>query len=416
MTELPQTYPAAPAGLRSGGNRLPSALVRPPSRPSRQGRKSAMLIGGALAVAAVLLAMRYIVPKPAELIPVSRGFFQAEITGPGTLDAISKADVSSSLQGSITALHVDRNDMVHKGEIIAEVNANDLKAQLDASIASQEAAHKTVEAARADSRRAEATLANARSTLARQQELLRIGTSTRSALESAETAVQQAEADFVKAQSSVLQAEAQEAAAAATVEVSRAQLDKSVIRAPIGGVVVARNLNLGDIVSPGNAIVEIVDPSSIVLTARLDESTIAVLSAGQDAAIAFTSQEGVTVSGKVRRIGREVDTETREFTVDVVPDRLPTNWAIGQRGIAAIGLEGRHGVIAVPVAVIGWRYGQAGVWVVEAGRAVWRCVELGATGGKHIEVRLGLDEGDVVVADPKTAYSFMHVAEPGFRS
>ncbi|MBB3390574.1 multidrug efflux pump subunit AcrA (membrane-fusion protein) [Rhizobium sp. BK275] len=112
--------------------------------------------------------MRYLMPKSEELMPVGRRFFQADIKGPGTLDAIIKANVSSSLQGVITALHVDRNDMLRTGEIIAEVNAGELKAQLNASLASQEAARKVVEAAHADGRRAEATLANARSTLARQ--------------------------------------------------------------------------------------------------------------------------------------------------------------------------------------------------------------------------------------------------------
>ncbi|MBB3390573.1 multidrug efflux pump subunit AcrA (membrane-fusion protein) [Rhizobium sp. BK275] len=62
--------------------------------------------------------------------------------------------------------------------------------------------------------------------------------------------VQQAEADLAKARSIVLQAGAQEVEAAATVEVNQAQMDKSVIRAPIDGIVAARNLNLGDIASP----------------------------------------------------------------------------------------------------------------------------------------------------------------------
>ncbi|MGV2064495.1 efflux RND transporter periplasmic adaptor subunit [Agrobacterium sp. 22-226-1] len=409
-----QLTSVSPIGLRSGEDRLPGAPVRPPSAPLRPGRTVAMLVGGMLVVATILLSMRYLMPRSAEVMPVGRSFFQADINGPGTLDAINKANVSSSLQGVITALHVDRNDTLRKGEIIAEVNAEELKAQLSVSIASQEAARKAVEASHADSRRAEATLANARSALARQHELQRTGTSTLSALESAQTTVQQAEADLAKARSLILQAEAQEAEAAATVEVNQAQLDKSVIRAPIDGIVVARNLNLGDIVSPGTAIVEVVDPASIVLTARFDESAIASLSQGQDVTITFNSQV-VPVSGEVRRIGREVDTETREFTVDIAPDLLPPNWAIGQRGSATIALDGRTGVIAVPGAAIVRRDGHPGVWAVVGGRAVWRPVELGPIGGKRVEVWSGLNEGDVVVIDPKRVYAFMPIAEPGFR-
>lgn len=404
-----QLTSVSPIGLRSGEDWLPGALVRPSSAPLRPGRTVMILVGGMLVVATILLSMRYLMPKSEELMPVGRSFFQADIKGPGTLDATIKANVSSSLQGVITALHVDRNDMLRKGEIIAEVNAGELKAQLNASLASQEAARKAVEAAHADGRRAEATLANARSTFARQEELQRTGTSTRSALESAQTAVQQAEADLAKARSLVLQAEAQEAEAAATVEVNQAQLDKSVIRAPIDGIVVDRDLNLGDVVSPGTAIVELVDPSSIVLTARFDESAIASLSQDQDVTITFNSQDEAPINGKVRRIGRQVDTETREFTVDITPQRLPSNWAIGQRGDAVIALQGRSDVMSVPSSAIVRNDGHPGVWTVVKGRAAWRPVELGSIGGARVEVRSGLNRGDVVMTDPKRVYAFMPV-------
>ncbi|WP_418137819.1 efflux RND transporter periplasmic adaptor subunit [Agrobacterium sp. El2ro-1b] len=401
----------APIGDRPPEAPKPESVVRPPSAPRRPGRTVALLAVGLLAVTAILLSIRYLVPKPAELMSVGPDFFQAEIKGPGTLDAINKAKVSSSLQGVITTLYVDRNDVLRKGDIIAEISADDLRAQLGVARASQEATRKAVEASQADSRRAEATLANARSTLARQEELQTTGVSSRSALESAQTAVQQGEADLSKAGSSIRQAEAQEAEAAATVEMNQAQLDKSVIKAPIDGIVVARDLNLGDVVSPGTAIVELVDPSSIVLTARFDESAIASLSQGQDVKITFNSQGELPIDGKVLRIGREVDTETREFTVDITPQRLPSNWAIGQRGIAVIALEGRSDVISVPASAIVRNDGHPGVWTAAGGRASWRPVALGSIGGNLVEVRSGLNKGDVVMTDPKRVYAFMPVAQ-----
>lgn len=400
---------------RSGSPVAQIDLSRPPSRPSRTSRKAALFVAGLLLLAVGLLAERYLVPEPVELVLARRGVFQPDITGPGTLDAISKANVSSSVQGVITSLYVDRNDPVRKGAIIAEVNAQDLAAQLDASIASQTAASRAVEAADADIRRAEATLANARATLARQQDLVRTGTTSKSALESAETSVRQAEADVDRARSTIRQAEAQEKAAVATVEMNRAQADKAVIRAPIDGVVVRRALNLGDLVSPGAAIVEIVDPESIVLTARFDESSIASVFPGQTAIVQFISQGGSVIDGRVRRISREVDSETREFTVDITPARLPVNWAVGQRGIATIGLVVRDDAIAVPSSAIQRRDAGPGVWAVEDGRAVWRPVDLGAIGGDAVEIRDGLKEGESVIVNPIGVYPLMRVQTAGRR-
>jgi HlyD family secretion protein len=134
------------------------------------------------------------------------------------------------------------------------------------------------------------------------------------------------------------------------------------------------------------------------------------MSQDQDVKITFSSQDEVLIDGKVRRIGRQVDTETREFTVDITPQRLSTNWAIGQRGLAVITLEGRANVISVPGAAIVRRDGHPGVWTVARGRTLWRPVELGSIGGNRVEVRSGLNKGDVIMADPKQAYAFMPVA------
>lgn len=392
-------------------NPRPGVMQRPPSRPTGRRRLLATLAIPVALLASALLALRYAVPRPVDLIEVYQGVLEPTIAGPGTLDAINKASVSASIQGLITALHVDQNDVVHAGDVLAEVNARDLKAQLDASIASLEAARKAVEVAQADQRRAEATLANARSTLARQQELAPTGASSQSTMETAETSVQQAEADVAKAQSTKRQAEAQAASAAATVEANRAQLDKATIRAPIDGVVVSRNLNLGDTVSPGTTILEIADPSSVVLSARFDESAIAAVAAGQKVTLSFASETKTVINGKVLRIGRQVDSETREFTLDVSPDRLPKNWAIGQRGTAVVALPGLDGVLTVPSAAIARRDGRAGLWVVKDDRAGWRGVTLGALGGTHVEVIDGLRDGDFVITDPEKAFPFMRVRQ-----
>ncbi|MBB4104442.1 efflux RND transporter periplasmic adaptor subunit [Allorhizobium borbori] len=383
---------------------------RPPSRPKRLDRT--LLVGAVLAVAACVsvLALRYAVPHTVDLLTVTSSRFQPELSGPGVLDATVRANVGSSLQGIVTALPFDRNDVVTTGDVIAEIGAHDLSAGRDAALASREAARKAVEATAADVTRMQATLENARRTLARQSELLRSGVGTQSAYEGAQTTVRQAEADLAKAGSALLQAEAQDAAAAANVVASQALLDKSVIRAPIDGVVVSRTLNPGDVASPSSVIMTIVDPASIVLSARFDESVIARLEPGQMATIRFGGNGEALYRGTVRRIAREVDQETREFTVDIAPVRLPPNWALGQRGTAVIDLGEVPGVLAVPVASIARRDGHAGVWVESEGRAVWRFVDLGRIGGTNVEVLRGLATGDTILLSPEDAFTWMRIA------
>lgn len=401
-----EASPIVPSALRP----TPPAFQRPPSRQQRFDKT--VLMGGAvtLVVCAVLLGLRYAVPRTVDLHRVVSARFKPELSGPGVLDATIRANVGSSFQGVISALPVDRNDVVNKGDLIAEIGAADLKAGHDSALASRQAARKAVEATAADVTRMRATLENARQTLARQGELLRSGVGTQSAHEGAQTTVRQAEADLAKASSALLQAEAQDAAAVANVAASQALLDKSVIRAPIDGVVVSRSLNPGDVASSSSVIVTIVDPASIVLSARFDESVIARLEPGQTATIRFGGNGEALYRGTVRRIAREVDQETREFTVDIALVRLPPNWALGQRGTVVIDLGDVQDVLAVPAASIARRDGHAGVWVESDGRAVWRSVDLGRIGGADVEVLRGLAAGDTILVSPERAFTGMKIA------
>ena len=405
----PPQSDAAPARLEATPPGGPPAPPRPPAHPAARGLQAGLVLAGVLVLLAVLLLMRYGLPRAMAVVPVQAGAFQSHLIGPGTLDATGRAKVGASLQGAITRLPVDRNDLVRVGQILAEVSAQDVKAGLDAAIASHRAAQNAVEGARAEVIRAEATLRNARATLLRQQELQASGALAQSALDAAQTAADQAAADLARALSALRQSEAQQAAAQATVAANRALLDKSVVRAPIDGVVIARHMNLGDLAAPGNPIVEIVDPASIVITARFDESAIAAVQAGQAASIRFLSQSGPQIAGRVHRIGREVDGETREFTVDVAPDGLPANWAIGQRGTVEIRLAPDPQALSLPPAAIARRQGQAGIWLVTAGRAQWQPVTLGRIGPAGVEVMAGLQPGDLVLAEPEGAFAWMRV-------
>lgn len=385
------------------------AISRPPPRPRRAGMGRWIVALCLLLVVGAVGILRYGAAYPAEHMRVQAGRFEAELSGPGTLDALRKASISSRVQGVLASVRVDRGDQVRAGEVIAKIAAPDLKAQLDVALASREAARTAIDVAFADRDRAQAALANAQSTFARQQQLLRTEMVSKSGYESAQAAHLQAQADLTHADAAISQAQAQERSAAASVEVSRAQLEDSIIRAPIDGIVVSRALNPGDLVSPGSKIVEIVDPASVLLTARYDESAMALVAPGQGAMVRFSSQ-GAAVAGQVHRIGREVDSETREFTVDVVPDRLPVNWAMGQRGIAIIHVDLRDDVVAIPVRAVAWRQGRAGVWTIERGRAAWRPVELGAIGGARVEVRSGLEAGEAIILAPDGIYAGMRVS------
>lgn len=390
--------------------------VRPPSRPGgrfrRLGAPGIVLAG----ICAVWLGNRYFVSHTVEQLTMKPVDLTIELTGPGTLDATRTSLVSSRLQGVIATMRVDRNDQVSQGDVIAEIVTDDLKSELGASLASADAARRAVDLAIADREHADAVLANARQNFDRKKMLLEKTIASQESYDTAVATLRQAEADLNRSQAAIEQAKAQEASAAATAEVQRVKLDEGTIRAPFEGVVVSRDHYVGDTLTPGSEIIQLVDTASIILSARFDESSISRLSPGQKAVIRFNGGgKGSSIKATVLRIGRQVDTETREFSADLRPNTLPPSWALGQRATTTIEIDTRKGVLAVPVNAIERRQGKPGVWIVDRGRAYWIAITLGDTGGPFVEVVQGLEPGDVILSEPHDAYYGMKVAEGGVR-
>jgi HlyD family secretion protein len=96
----------------------------------------------------------------------------------------------------------------------------------------------------------------------------------------------------------------------------------------------------------------------------------------------------------VARLGRQTDTETREFVVDVSLRELPANWTIGQRAEVYIETGRAANALVLPAKFLLWREGRPGVLVNERGTARWRDVKLGLRGRETVEILAGLAAGE----------------------
>ncbi|HED54285.1 MAG TPA: efflux RND transporter periplasmic adaptor subunit [Phycisphaerales bacterium] len=186
-----------------------------------------------------------------------------------------------------------------------------------------------------------------------------------------------------------------------TLEFQQARLDDTVIRAPFDGLIIRRDRDPGDIVVPGSTIYQLIALDEIWVSAWVDETTMAALNPGQPARVVLRSEPEHPFPGHVVRLGYETDTETREFVVDIAIETLPEHWAIGQRAEAYIETNRLDDVLVAPVAFVTVRAGERGVFVIRAGRATWTRCEFGARGRELIEVRSGIEPGDVIVRPAK---------------
>ncbi|MBR0681702.1 efflux RND transporter periplasmic adaptor subunit [Roseomonas eburnea] len=389
---------------------LPSlSEARPPPPPRRRRGRRWLLLAAAAGLA--LFGWRYAVPARADAVLVRAAPFTRSVTGPALLDALVKVEVSARIQGRILDLPVEEGARVEAGEILARLDVADAAHQLAQARAETEAARRAVTEAESDRDGAEAALLRARADHGRKAELLPRGFATRAEFDAARATLDQAVASAERSRSAVLRARDKLAATEAAERVAELRVADGTVAAPVGGIVTDRLHSVGDVVAAGTTILRLVDPASIVLAARLDESVMAMVAPGQAAEIRYVSYPGRVFPGTVLRLGRSVDTTTREFTIEVTPGTLPPHWAIGQRATVSLVTGSAPAVIAVPQDALAPRGGRTGLWIAEGGqRARWREVRLGAAAQGRIEVLEGLGEGEIVLRRPRGLYAAAPVA------
>ena len=256
-----------------------------------------------LAVAAVLVAAAVALPvlrraappeSPFQTAAVTRGPVVATVSASGTLKPVDQVDVGSAVSGRIQHIRVDFNSSVRVGQVLAEIDPSSFRAR--------------VEQCAASAARAQATLQQAGFDLARQKRLAAQDLVATADLERAITAEAQAQADL-------RQVEAQLASA-------RVDLANTVIRAPIDGVVLSRQVDEGQTVAASlqaPTLFQIArDLADMQVETRVDEADIGRVRAGQPVRFRVDAYPGETFAGTVRQVRLQSTTTSGVVSYTVV--------------------------------------------------------------------------------------------------
>jgi HlyD family secretion protein len=322
--------------------------------------------------------------------------------GTGTLEARIKANIGAKISGLLTEVLADQGDRVKAGQPLIKLDDRDVKQQVESAAASVAAAAAAVDRLLAERKRAGAILDQARREYDRLQQLRASDTASKVEYDRATEALGIAEANVGSADAGITESRKQVDAAEKTLEFQRAKLADTIVLAPYDGLIVRRDRDPGSVVVPGTSVLTIVATDEMWVTAWVDETEMARLKPGQQARVLFRSEPDTPYPGEVARLGREADRETREFPVDVRVNKLPENWAVGQRAEVFIEVARNADTTIVPTRLLIWRDGKAGVFIDAQERAQWRALKLGLKGRESIEVLEGLEPGERIItpADP----------------
>ncbi len=450
-----------PAAVREAAPARKRAVPTPPARKTRP--KTWILAAGLILLVAAGLIWRA-VDKPAPIAwgsaQVHRGTVTKTVSATGRVDALTTVNVGSQASGTILEIYVDYNSPVKKDQIIARLDPSQLQAQLTQATANQLSATAAIQtgqnavvsadaaaqAADFNVERTKSVQADAQRNLELTQQLVNEGVTARRDLDTAKAAVAQAaaqnqqalaQANQAKAQaqsarSQVTQARAQAQQAAASVQLANVNLEHTIIRAPIDGVVVARNVDVGQTVAASLQAPTLFlianDLSRMQVLADIDEADIGQL--GPDSRVTFTvdAYPADVFHGRIAQIRlapqtvQNVVTYTAVIQVDNPDLKLKPGMTANVTAIVAE----RKDVITVPNAALRFRpanaeqpqRGKQGptIWKIDGEQLTPVAVKLGVTDGVVSEVISGdIKEGDRI-ATPTAANAKTGATPSGTRN
>jgi HlyD family secretion protein len=359
---------------------------------------------------------------PSKLAKVEKGDLAKSVVATGKIEPITKVEIKSKASGIVKKLLADAGDTVKQGEVLVELDKEEIqarvreaKAALEASEANRRAVEADFERARIDAQGPDVPLLHR--AYERAQEMAKSGVVSQAALDEAqknyELAVNKREvsrAQLTVIKAKLMQAQAQVAQARANLERAEEEFRNSTIVAPMDGLVLSRDVEVGDAVSSilvmgssATLVMTIGDTREVYVKGKVDESDIGKVYMDQPARIKVESFKDKTFTGKVTKIspmGVEKDNVTT-FEVRVSIENASGELKAAMTANAEIILEERQGVLMIPEgAIIYDQDRKASVEVPDPkadGGKRKLAINIGISNGAKTQVTDGLKEGDQVV-------------------
>ena len=332
----------------------------------------------------------------------------------GTVRAKNTSIVAAKVMGSITAVHVLEGDSVRAGQTLIEIENRDATIQLrkmqagvSESLNSLEEVERSIRAAESERTAARANETLARTTFNRYEMLFKRQSVSPQEFDEVSAKYEVAKAESERADRMLLVTKARENQVRARIEQARADVANaqvyvsySRIAAPINGIVVSKQIDVGSMAMPGAPLLSIENNSHYQLEASVEESQLGRINLHDQAVVVVEALGGQEMRGIVEQIVPASDPASRSYLVKIsVATDSGVPLKSGLYGKARF-IIGQRTVLSVPHKAIAQQGQIAAVFVVDqSGIARLRLVKTGRSLGDRIEVLSGLNQGEQIVSE-----------------
>jgi len=283
-----------------------------------------LILAGVLAVVAILAAFGFSAKSQDQnfTAKVERGDIHDVVEATGTINAVITVQVGSQVSGVIAKLFVDFNSRVHKGDLIALIDPALFQGAVQQADADLNSAKANLLAARANLEKAKASMVQTKADYERASQLTRENITSQQQLDLAKANYDSMNAGVGAAAANVTQAEAQVKQKAAALQVAQTNLNYTVIRSPIDGTVVARNVDVGQTVAASLQAPTIFtiaqDLKKMLVYTKTDESDVGNITPGKRVTFKVDAFPKETFHGTVSQVRMNPTTVQNVVTYDTM--------------------------------------------------------------------------------------------------
>ena len=371
---------------------------------ARKALLAAAGIGVALLLGWLVTTQGPLAPARVTVAAAQKGPLTASTFGIGTVEARRSYALGPTVASRVLRVLVDHGDTVEAGQLLAELDPVDLEDRVRSGQMTVERTANTVLAARAQVAEAQSRAALATANADRIADLAAKGFFSKEAADARahEARAARSAVDATQALLAAAQRD-REKALSDLAGLGRVRAQARLL-SPAKGVISARLVEPGSTVVAGQAVVQMIDPASLWVRARIDQGQAGGVRVGQPARIVLRSDPGNVRLGEVQRVDGVSDAVTEERIVNVGFAANAGPASVGELVEVTIVVSELPDALYVPTAAIRREDRRAGVWRVRDGRLVFQPVQLGiATQDGRSEVVSGLAPGDEIVVHSERA-------------
>ena len=358
-----------------------------------------------------------------ETVAIGQSTIRSLVSATGTLSALVTVEVGTQLSGQISELHADFNSEVAEGQLIARIDPATFETHVEQTEAELAIAEASVIQADANVVETEAALAEAKRVLERLEELRQRGNVSAAQRDTAMAEAEKAKARVTSAKAQVATAKAQVKQREASLNSARVDLDRTYIRSPVDGVVIGRDVDLGQTVAASLQAPILFtiarDLSKMQLEVNVDEADIGQIEEGLLVSFNVDAHPTRKFNGTVEQIRKAplIEQNVVTYTIIVSADNADQRLLPGMTANVEIIVAERKNVLSLPNRALRFRppsdviasfersrlrgptegTTQARVWAMEDGSLRPTVVTLGITDGRSTEIVEGINEGQEIV-------------------